>query len=284
MKNRSVRHAGRLAVGKTRELFVWAWVVASLVPIIFIVMTSFKSTTVATAIPPRWTFRLHPGNYVSVWNGAGGTVAFKGLMLHSVIVTATVTLITIVVSIMASYALCLRELRRRHFVSSWILSTYMFPPIVAVVPLYFTENRLRLLGSYPGVIVPEIAANIPIAILLLRGAIAGLPREIGEAAAVDGCSEVGTLVRMVVPLVAPVVATATILTVILSWNEFIFASSLTSSATETLPVSILSFTGMYGTEWGLLSAASVIVSAPVVVLALVLRRRLVSGLTLGAVR
>lgn len=175
-------------------------------------------------------------------------------------------------------------LRSSRFLSSWVLSTYMFPAVVAVVPVYYVENKLGLLGTYPGLIIREVAFNLPIVIWLIRRGIQEVPYEIDEAARLDGASTMRVLFSVIFPLLGPVIVTAGILAAILTWNEFLFASSLGSGATQTAPSALLSFTGQYGTQYNILSAASLMVTAPVVILAFVLRRRLVSGLTLGAVK
>lgn len=243
-----------------------------------------KTQTSALSIPPSWSFRPTGAEFSAAWSGSGASPPFSSLLLHSLILTGFITLLTTVFGVLAAYGLCLRALRQRHFLSSWILSTYMFPPIVAVIPVFFVETRLHVIGSYPGIIIPEIAFNLPIVTWLVRRGIQELPVEVEEAALIDGASRWKILSKIVVPLAAPVIATAAILTAILSWNEFLFAVSLTTSATETAPAALLGFTGQYGTEWGQLSAASLLVTAPMVILALVLRRRLVAGLTMGAVQ
>lgn len=263
---------------------LWFWVVASTVPFVFMVVTSVKGQTAALSIPPRWTFHPTGAGFAAAWSGSGASPPFSSLLLHSVILTSVITLLTTVFGVLAAYGLCFRAFRKRHFISSWILSTYMFPPIVAVVPVFFVETKLHIIGSYPGVIIPEIAFNLPIVTWLVRRGIQEIPMEIEEAALIDGATRWRVLSRIVIPLAGPVIATAAILTAILAWNEFLFAVSLTNASTETAPAALLGFTGQYGTQWGELSAASLLVTAPMVILALILRRKLIAGLTLGAIQ
>lgn len=266
------------------QCVLWAWLLVSLVPVVFMVVTSLKPPGVATSVPPTWSFRPTLENYAEVLTGGGTGQAFAPLVLNSVIVTVGATVLTVVLAIPAAYALSLREFRPRRFLSSWILSTYMFPPMVSVVPLFILAGNLGLFDTYPILIVPYAAINLPIAVWILRSSILQIPYALQEAAMLDGLGRWGILRRVLWPLLVPSVATAAILTAILSWNEFLLALSLTRQDAKTAPVGIMEFTGMFGTDWGLLTAASTVIVAPIAVLTLILRRRIVSGLTFGAVK
>jgi ABC-type glycerol-3-phosphate transport system permease component len=155
---------------------------------------------------------------------------------------------------------------------------------VAVIPIFIFAGKLGIIDTYPVLIIPYAAFNLPIAVWILRSSILQMPYEIQEAAVVDGASRWAVLRRIIWPLLIPAVATAAILTAILSWNEFLFALSLTRAAAKTSPVGVQEFTGMFGTDWGKLTAASSLIIAPIVVMTLILRKRIVSGLTFGAVK
>lgn len=275
------RRAG-VVIGR---LGLWAWLLATMIPLVFMLITSVKPEGIARSLPPKWLFTPTFDNYRHVLAGGDGlSQGFNELLLHSAIVTAGSTLLTIVVAVPASYALAMRTFRQRKFLSSWILSTYMFPPIVAVIPIFIYAGKLDLIDRYPVLIVPYAAFNLPIAVWTLRAAVLQIPYEIQESAMVDGASQFTILRRIIWPLLIPSVATAAILSAILSWNEFLFALSLTRSEVKTAPVGVQEFTGMFGTQWGALTAAATVIVAPIVVMTLVLRRRIVSGLTLGAVK
>jgi ABC-type glycerol-3-phosphate transport system permease component len=160
----------------------------------------------------------------------------------------------------------------------------MFPPIVAAIPVFIFAGQLQLIDTYPILIIPYTAFNLPLVVWLLRSFIAQIPAEIEDAARVDGCSRIGVLRKIILPLVVPGMAAGAILSLILCWNEFLFALTLTRSEVKTAPVGINEFTGMFGTQWGNLTAASTAIVAPILVMTLLLRRRLISGLTLGAVK
>jgi ABC-type glycerol-3-phosphate transport system permease component len=206
------------------------------------------------------------------------------LLWHSAVVAVCSTALTILVGLPAAYALARVHFRGRRPLSTWILSTIMFPPIVAAIPVFIFAGQLQLIDTYPILIIPYTAFNLPLVIWLLRSFIAQIPAEIEDAARVDGCSRLGVLLKIILPLVVPGMAAGAILSLILCWNEFLFALTLTRSEVKTAPVGINEFTGMFGTQWGNLTAASTAIVAPILVMTLVLRRRLISGLTLGAVK
>jgi ABC-type glycerol-3-phosphate transport system permease component len=271
--------------GRLGRILLWAWLLLSLVPLLFILVTSIKPSGQARTIPPAWLFRPTFEHYGSVLSGGQGTsVGFSRLLFNSIAVTLGSTILTVALAVPAAYALTLREFRQRKFLSSWILSTYMFPPIVAVIPIFILAGKLGIIDTYPVLIIPYAAFNLPIAVWILRSSILQLPYEIQEAAVVDGAGRWAILRHIIWPLLIPAVATAAILTAILSWNEFLFALSLTRAAAKTSPVGVQEFTGMFGTDWGKLTAASSLIIAPIVVMTLVLRKRIVSGLTFGAVK
>ncbi|SDP42966.1 sorbitol/mannitol transport system permease protein [Arthrobacter sp. ok909] len=272
----------RVIIGRT---FLWTWLLVGLVPLLFMFITSIKPAGIANQIPPAWIFQPTLDNYVSVLSaGDGKSESFGQLLTNSAIVSLGATALAIVVGVPAAYALTMRDFRARKGLSSWILSTYMFPPIVAVIPVFVFAGKLGLMDTYPALIIPYAAFNLPIVVWILRSSILQLPYEIQEAAMVDGASTWEVLRRIIWPLLVPSVATAAVLTIVLSWNEFLFALSLTRSGAKTAPVGLQQFTGMYGTDWGSITAAATLIVAPILVLMVVLRRQMVAGLTFGAVK
>jgi ABC-type glycerol-3-phosphate transport system permease component len=276
---------GRPWLRRATRVLLWTWLVLGLLPLFFMITTSLKPAGLARTMPPRWLFTPTLQHYAAILTGGQGTsVGFDRLLLNSAAVTIGATLLTLALALPAAYALTLREFTARRFLSSWILSTYMFPPIVAVIPIFIYAGKLGLIDKYPVLIVPYAAANLPVAVWILRSSIQQIPYGIQEAAMVDGASRL-TLLRLVIwPLTVPAVATTGILSAILSWNEFLFALSLTRADAKTSPVGVQEFTGMFGTQWGPLTAAGTVIVAPILVMTLILRRRIVSGLTFGAVK
>lgn len=272
-------------LGAALRAFVWIWLVLGLIPLVFMVVTSVKPAGIVNQVPPVWIFPITFENFANVLSGgAGVSKGFGELLLNSAIVSLGATVLTIALAVPAAFALSQRTFGPRKGISSWILSTYMFPPIVAVVPIFVFAGQLDLIDTYPVLIVPYAAFNLPIAIWILRSTIVQIPFEIQEAAMVDGANQWMILRRVIWPLLAPSVATVAVLTIVLTWNEFLFALSLTRSAAKTAPVGLQEFTGMFGTDWGSITAAGTLIVAPILILTILLRRRMISGLTFGAVK
>jgi len=254
-------------------------------PIIFMITTSLKDTEVARQMPPQWLFTPKFENYLKVLAGGEGfSQGFDSLLLNSMIVTISSTILCLLVAFPAALALSKPKFRKREFLSSWILSTYMFPPIVAIIPIFIFAGQIQALDTYAVLAIPYAAFNLPIVIWILKSSIEQIPAEIEEAARVDGANGWHYVSKILFPLTIPALATGAILSSILSWNDFLFALALTRSVAKTAPVGIQEFTGMYGTDWGSLSAASVTIIAPVLIISVLVRRRIVSGLTFGAVK
>jgi ABC-type glycerol-3-phosphate transport system permease component len=269
-------------IGRT---WLWLWLLISMVPIVFMISTSIKPAGLANNIPPAWTFTPTFENYAAVlFPSDGGSEGFAQLLLNSAIVSLGATALALVIAVPAAYALSMRSFRPRLGLAGWILSTYMFPPIVAVVPIFLIVGRIGLMDTYVALIIPYAAFNLPIVVWILRSTITQLPFELQEAAMVDGASPWKILTRVIWPLLIPSAATAAVLTIVLTWNEFLFALTLTRSGAKTAPVGLQQFTGLYGTDWGNITAAATLTAAPILVLMVLLRRQMVSGLAFGAVK
>jgi ABC-type glycerol-3-phosphate transport system permease component len=267
------------------QTFLWIWLVLGMVPLVFMVVTSIKPGGVANVVPPVWVFEPTWENYLNVLAGSSGVSrSFDALLLNSAIVSLGATALTIVLAIPAAFALSMRSFRPRRGISGWILSTYMFPPIVAVIPIFVFVGWLGLMDTHAVLIIPYAAFNLPIAVWILRSTIVQIPYEIQEAAVMDGASHWVTLRKVIMPLLMPSVATVAVLTIVLTWNEFLFALSLTRSTAKTAPVGLQEFTGMFGTDWGSITAGGTMVVVPILILTILLRKKMVSGLTFGAVK
>jgi ABC-type glycerol-3-phosphate transport system permease component len=274
-----------LGVAVAARLGIWLIILASLFPIYWMVSTSFKDPDSALRIPPEVIgFAPTLDNYAQLLGGETSARGFGSLLVNSIIVAIGSTTLALLLGLPAAYALARVRFRGKRQLAMWILSTTMFPPIVAVIPVFLIAGNAGFIDTYPVLIVPYTAFNLPLVIWMLRSAIRQIPAEIEESALVDGSSRLGMLRTMVLPLAAPGIAAAAVLSVFLSWNEFLFALTLTRSQARTAPVGINEFTTMFGTEWGNLTAGATLVVAPILVMALLLGRRLVSGLTFGAVK
>jgi multiple sugar transport system permease protein len=270
-----VRRAGlALAV-----LVVAGW---SLAPFAWFVVTSLKSPAEIAARPPTMLpERAVAVNYTSLVETHRIWLPIR----NSAIVSALTVLVAIPLAAPAAYALARLRFRGRRALLFGILAASMFPPIIIAHTLVGWLYALGWINTFQGLIVPYVSLVLPLAIWILAAFFRDLPPELEDAARVDGCTRAGALARVVLPVAAPAVATTAILTFIYAWNEFFFASIVTDNdAVRTLPVAIAQFHGRFTLPWGEVAAASVIATLPLLVLVLALQRRIVDGLTQGAVK
>lgn len=260
-------------------LIVTAW---SLAPYLWFMLTSVKSPVEIAARPPDlWPGALDWENYTLL-------VSHYRLYIpavNSLIVAGATTLVTIPVGGLAAYALTRLRFRGRMAVLSGILAVSMFPQITMAYTISRWLYAWGWINTYQGLLVPYVSLTLPLAVWILASFFREIPAELEDAARVDGCGPVRTLARVFVPVAAPAIFTAAILTFIYAWNEFFFASFVTDrESVRTLPVAIAQFHGRYSLPWGEVSAASVVATFPLIVLVLALQRRIIQGLTAGAVK
>lgn len=210
---------------------------------------------------------------------------FARVLLNSAVVAGATTVVCLAIASTAAFALAKLELRGKRLLLSGALAVSMFPPIATVSPLYLALKDLRLLDTPLGLLIPYTTFALPLALWVLTGFFREIPDELYRAARVDGCTPFQAFRRVMLPLAMPGLATTAILVFIFSWNEFLYALTFTSSPTHrTVPVAISLFSGEHAEPWGEIAAASVIATLPLVVVALVFQRRIVAGLTQGAVK
>ena len=186
---------------------------------------------------------------------------------------------------LCAYALARLRFRGKSLLLGVILAVSMFPQIAVVSPLFLLLRSLRLIDTYPGLILPYLTFAMPLAVWLLVGYFRQLPPELEEAAMVDGASRFRAFREVIVPLALPGLAATAILTFVYSWNEFLFALSFTlGPERQTVPVAIALFRGQYQVPWGQVLAAAIVATTPVAILVLAFQRRIVQGLTAGAVK
>ena len=261
-----------------------AALVVALAPVYWMITISLKTEVDQFASPPKW-FAFTPT--LQHYYDAFVTRSFGQYLLTSAIVAVVSTACALTIGTAAAYALTRFRLPygldRR--LSLWILSTRMFPAIVTAVPLFLMMRDLRLLNTKASLIIVYTAFNLPFVVWMMRGFFAEVPRDLEEAALVDGDSRLGALVRVILPLVSPGLAATAVFCLIVSWNEFLFALVLTQTdAAMTLPVGIAGRVTQYEIKWGVMSAAGVVAMMPILVFALAMQRYLVRGLSLGAVK
>jgi sorbitol/mannitol transport system permease protein len=248
-------------------------------PILWAVLTGFKSEADAASTPPVFLFNATLDNYRTVFS-ADYFAFFK----NTVILSTGSTLLALVLGLPAAYSLALHPSPRTPKVLSWVLSTKMLPAVGALIPLIVIYKRVGLFDSRLGMVLLYAAFNLPLVIWMMRSFFADLPKEILEAATVDGAGFLRIMTRIVLPLTAPGLAATALLSLIFSWNEFLLAVNLTSANSGTLPVFISGFMTSEGLFWAKMSAASTLAIAPVILAGWLAQRSLVRGLTFGAVK
>jgi ABC-type glycerol-3-phosphate transport system permease component len=262
-------------------VLVGALVAALLFPLYWALISSFT--------PEQQLFapaELLPGQLVTThYRALFTTRDFWVPIRNSIVVAGCTTLIAVALGSLCAYAVARLHFRGKTMVLTAVLAISMFPQISIVSPLYIVLRELRLINTYPGLVLPYLTFATPITIWLLVGYFRQLPGEIEEAALMDGASRLHVLREVILPLAWPGVATTAILTFLYSWNEFIFALSFTLGPERyTVPVAIALFRGQYQVPWGEILAAAVVATLPVVLLVLLFQRRIVQGLTAGAVK
>lgn len=278
-------HARRLAIARyARYALLVVAVVVALLPVYWMATISLKSEVDQFASPPRWLiFTPTAVHYIDAFVSR----SFGRYLVTSVLVSVLSTACAVTLGTLAAYGLARFRLPAKmdSRLSLWILSTRMFPPIVTAVPLFLMMRDLRLLNSAASLVIVYTAFNLPFVVWMMRGFFQELPRELEEAAMVDGDTRLGALFRIVLPLAAPGLAATSVFCLIMSWNEFLLALVLTQTdAAMTLPVGIAGRVTQYEIEWGVMSAAGVVAMLPILVFAMAVQRYLVRGLSLGAIK
>ena len=259
-------------------------VLCAVLPVYWMLTISLKTEIDQFADPPKW---LSFSPTLEHFTDAFVNRSFGQYLLTSAVVAVVSTLCALVIGTLAAYSLARFRLPYNldSKLSLWILSTRMFPAIVTAVPLFLMMRDLRLLNTRLSLIIVYTAFNLPFVVWMMRGFFAELPRDLEEAALIDGDSRIGALFRIVLPLVAPGLAATAVFCLIVSWNEFLFALVLTQTdAAMTLPVGIAGRVTQYEIKWGVMSAAGTVAIVPILVFALAVQKYLVRGLSLGAVK
>ena len=273
----------KLLTSGARPLLVYLFVVWCLAPILWLVSTSLKSDVQAFSSKPVWVFTPHFENYAHAWQSGG--------MQHAMMISAVLAIVSSIVGVTAGAPLAYlvtqvwpATSRGSGRVVLLILLLTTLPPVFGLTPLYRTFFAVNLAGKLIGVVFVHSFYAVLLSFLIFRSFLIEFPREIREAGLMDGAGEWGVLNRCVVPnLIGPLFATM-VLSLIQSWNEFLYALILTTGDNQTVPVRIAGFLSFVGTNWANLTAAGVIGTLPIVIFGILTRKYMAQGLTFGGVK
>ena len=252
------------------------------IPILWIVSLSFK-TPGAITDPSFWPTQWTWGNYKGILTSS----TFVRPLLNSIGIGLIATSIAVVFASMAAYAIARLAFPGKRLLVAGALLISIFPQISLVTPLYSIERSLSLFNTWPGLIIPYVAFGLPIAVYILAAFFQQIPWQLEKAATVDGATPWQAFTKIITPLAAPGMVTSAILVFMFCWNEFLFAISLTSTTSaRTAPAALAFFSGssQFTTPTGPIAAAAVVITIPIIIFVSVFQRRIVSGLTSGAVK
>ena len=264
-----------------------------LFPIYWIVTISTKEMVDMFSVPPKFVYKATLRHFRELFYGGGVKRIAAGTFLFSLINSFKVSIlsvaITAVIGIPAAYSIAKFNYKGKAAISMWILTVLMLPPVVAIMPLLWLykeigKRALMMYDTWHGLVIANMIFLVPFFIWILRGFFLEIPKDIEEAARVDGCSQLQAFIRISLPLVVPGISMSVILCVILSWNTFFFPFMLAGKNTMTAPVSITGFISFEEISWGKLAASGLVMMLPPVILAFFFQKAIVRGLTFGAVK
>jgi multiple sugar transport system permease protein len=273
----------KLLEGKSLRLVAAAIVVINgFFPAVWILLTSLKGEAELVRKPITYLpHELVLSNYVQAFSDQ----PLLKYLFNSLAVAAVSTAVSLAVAACAGYAIARLKLKHRQLILTCIVASSMFPLVTLLVPIFETMRNLNLLNTYTALVLPYTVLSLPVCTLVLVSFFQGIPRDLENAAMIDGCTRVGALWRVVVPLAAPGVFTAGILAFVNAWDEFLLALSLNANAAmRTLPVGISLYQGEFTFPWPVISAALIVAIVPVAVLIAVFQERVVGGLTQGGLK
>lgn len=269
-------------------VFIAFYVVWTVLPIFIMFMSSFKDLLEAFKLPAvgDWAgvkvfFEFTPTtkHYYELFANLG----FSTYLINSLIAAAGSALVSVILGSMCAYSLSRIDFRGKKDLFFWIISTRMAPVVAVMVPLYWIFRELELVGTLPGLILAYTTFNLPFAIWILKGFFDNVPYAIEEAQMVDGATRLQAF-RAILPLVAPGIGAFVVLCILFAWNDYLFAAIIGSGGAKTLPAATRELVQPQNIQWGQIMAAGVVTTLPMMFLGLVIRKYLVTGLTMGAVK
>ncbi|MFB4311488.1 carbohydrate ABC transporter permease [Actinomadura sp. GTD37] len=273
----------RAAAARSLSRHTLVWVLGSfiVVPLLYAVVSGFKTTGDLTTDPLGLPSPWKVSNYTGILSSGD----FWRQILNSVMIAVATTLITVAVSALAAFAFARYAFRGREFFFTLFAAGLMFPPAVAVLPLFVLLRSFGLLDNPLGIVLPQAAFALPITIIILRSFFRTIPAELEEAAIMDGCTRLGFFWRILLPMARPALGTVSVLAIVTSWNNFFLPLLvLADPKWQTIPVGIQQFQGQYSTNYALVIAYIVLAMVPAIAFYAVAERQLIGGLTAGATK
>ncbi|HEX9624160.1 MAG TPA: carbohydrate ABC transporter permease [Streptosporangiaceae bacterium] len=276
-----------MAATTTRQKFGWGTanlvvIALALIPVLWLASLSFKTPAAVldpSFVPAQWTW----GNYTQILS----TTQFIRPLVNSIGIGVIATIIAVLLASMAAYAVARLDFPGKQVLIGMALLIAMFPAISLVTPMFNIERALGLFDTWPGLIIPYVAFGLPLGIYILSAFFREIPWELEKAAKMDGATPFQAFTKVIAPLAAPGMVTTAILVFLFCWNEFLFAISFTSTiSARTAPAALAFFSGssQFTSPTGPISAAAVVITIPIIIFVLFFQRRIVAGLTSGAVK
>ena len=269
------RHGSRLVT----YLLLALGAVFVLLPLFWLLSTAFKPAQDAFSLPPKYLTAPTLASFRQILSGE-----FAHYLLNSLIVAVGSTLVALLLGVPAGYTFARSKVPGARVLNTWFVIAYIAPPVVFIIPMYIMYQHLHLLDTYQGLILAYETGLLPFTIWLMRVYFTDIPRELDEAAWIDGCSKLGALWRVVLPTVWPGLTTVGLLVGLASWGEYFGALILTGQNTETAPVAVEGYIGTTFANWNELAAAGVVVVVPALLATILVQRGFIRGLTFGAVK
>ena len=283
------REIGKAGLGRSAVTAVISFIY--FFPVLWIIMTAFKTHTDALTVPPKFLFTPTLENFSAVFSrvyrtgGEAVDTNFDLFFFNSIFIAGTSVLIALIIGTLAAYAFSRYPLKGNETYMFIILTTRMLPPIIVIIPIFLMFRVTGLAGSYLGIIMLYAAFNLPFTIWMMKSFFDELPREVEDAARMDGSSEIKVFFKICLPQVKAGIAATAVFGLILTWNEYLFALLLTGVETRTVPVAMAStIGGDIGVRWGLLAAIETLFLIPVVLVTFLLQNQLLRGVTFGTIK
>jgi multiple sugar transport system permease protein len=283
------REIGKAGLGRSAVTAVISFIY--FFPVLWIIMTAFKTHTDALTVPPKFLFTPTLENFSAVFSrvyrtgGEAVDTNFDLFFFNSIFIAGTSVLIALIIGTLAAYAFSRYPLKGNDTYMFIILTTRMLPPIIVIIPIFLMFRVTGLAGSYLGIIMLYAAFNLPFTIWMMKSFFDELPREVEDAARMDGSSEIKVFFKICLPQVKAGIAATAVFGLILTWNEYLFALLLTGVETRTVPVAMAStIGGDIGVRWGLLAAIETLFLIPVVLVTFLLQNQLLRGVTFGTIK